>query len=206
MDLWSYVRALLRWWWLLLVPLLAFLLAFFVLFPTAPWQTTWNTIITFEGNPAKASSFEYADFIVLDDMEHLLHSDVLGDQVYMQLPEEITSRYSREEIGEMYSSYRHARFVQIWVTGDDPDVVEAVARATEAVLPEAMNEYLILPDSANYPGKVETVDPIGEPVQLTMDRLQKVVAVTGAGVVIALCMVGIAEWLSMRQRAKYDAR
>lgn len=201
MDLWSYVKALFRWWWLLLlVPLLALALAYFVLFPTAPWQVTWNTVITFAGNPAKASSFEYADFIVLDDMEHLLHSDVLGDQVYMQLPEEITSRYSREEIGQMYSSYRHARFVQIWVTGDDPDVVETVARATEAVLPDAMNEYLIPPDNANYPGKVETVDRIGEPVQLTMDRLKKVAAVTAAGGVIALCLVGIAEWLSMRYR------
>lgn len=207
MDLWSYLRALLRWWWLLvLVPLIAFVLAFFVLFPTTPWQTTWNMAITFEGNPAKASSFEYVDFIVLDDMEHLLQSDVLGDHVYMQLPEEITSRYSREEIGQMYSSYRHARFVQIWVTGEDPDVVETVARATEAALPEAVNEYLIPADNVSYPGKVETVDRITAPEQLVQERWLNIGAVTGAGLILALCLVGVAEWLRLSYRAKYGAR
>lgn len=207
MDLWSYLGALLRWWWLLvLVPLIAFVLAFFVLFPEAPWQTTWKTVITFEGNPAKASSFEYVDFIVLDDMEHLLQSDVIGDQVYLHLPDDITSRYSREDIGQMYSSYRHARFVQIWVTGDEPEVVDAVAQATEAVLPEAVNEYLIPPDNPDFPGMVETVDRLGEPVQLAMERWQKVAAVTGVGVITALCLVGIVEWLSMSHRLKYGER
>lgn len=207
MDLWSYLRALPRWWWLLvLVPLSAFILAFFVLFPRAPWQTTWNMAITFEGNPARASSFEYVDFIVLDDMEHLLQSDVLGDRVYVQLPEEITSRYSREEIGQMYSSYRHARFVQIWVTGEDPDVVETVARATEAALPQAVNEYLIPADNASYPGKVETVDRITAPEQLVQERWLNIGAVSAAGVVLALCLVGVAEWLRLSYRAKYGAR
>jgi capsular polysaccharide biosynthesis protein len=207
MDLWSYLRALLRWWWLLvLVPLIAFVIAYFILFPAAPWQSTWKTVITFEGNPAKANSFEFVDFIVLDDLEHLLQSDVLGDQVYMQLPDEITSRYSREDIGHMYSSYRHARFVQIWVTGDEPEVVDAVARATEAVLPEAVNEYLIPPDNPDFPGMVETMDRLSEPVQLRMDRWQKIAAMTGVGVITALCLVGIVEWLSMSYRAKYGAR
>jgi capsular polysaccharide biosynthesis protein len=207
MDLWMYLRALVRWWWLmLLVPLVAFALAFLVFFPSAPWQTTWTTLVTFEGNPQKASSFSYIDFIVLDDMEHLLQSDVLGDRVYMDLPEEITQRYTRDEIGNMYSSYRHARFVQIWVTGGDPEVLEAVARTTEAILPEAVNEYLVPPDNAKFPGMVQTMDEITAPVQLTMDRFLKIGAVTAAGGAAALCLVGAAEWLRLSYRAKYAAR
>ena len=188
------------------VPLVAFLLAFFVFFPSAPWQVTWSSLITFQGNPNKASSFSYMDFIVLDDMEHLLHSDVLGDQVYMHLPEEITSRYSREQIGSMFSTHRHARFVQIWVTGEDPAVLQVVARETEALLPEAVNEYLIPADDANYPSHVETMNDITDPVQLTGERYRNVGAVTVAGGIVAFCLVGGAEWLRVSYRAKYPDR
>jgi capsular polysaccharide biosynthesis protein len=207
MDLWTYMKALVRWWWVLLVvPLIAFSLAFFVLFSSAPWQTSWTTLVTFEGNPQKANSFNYIDFIVLDDMEHLLHSDVLGDQVYMKLPGEITERYTRGEIGEMYSSYRHARFVQIWVTGDDPSVLQTVAETTEDILPEAVNQYLVPPDNASYPGMVETMDEITAPTKLKKDRFLKIGAVTGAGGAAALCLVGAAEWLRLSYRSKYGAR
>lgn len=207
MDIWTYLKALLRLWWLVvLITVAAFVLAFFVFFPSAPWQVSWNTLITFEGNPAKASSFNYVDFIVLDDMEHLLASDVVGDQVYLNLPEEIASQYSREQIGAMYSTYRHARFVEINVTGMDPDVVQEVARTTERVLPEAVNEYLIPADNPDYPGKVETMDRITAPERLTNERLLKVGAVTSAGAAVSLCIVAAIEWLPTSYRLKYGAR
>ena len=191
---------------LVAVPLVAFLLSFFVFFPSAPWQVSWGSFITFAGNPGKASSFNYIDFIVLDDMEHLLHSDVLGDVVYLNLPEEVTTNYTREQVGSMFTSYRHARYVQIWVTGDDPQVVETVARVTENILPDAVNQYLIPADDANYPGKVETMNGLTAPMKLTLERYRKVGAVTAAGGAVALCMVGAAEWLRCSYRAKYGTR
>jgi len=202
-----YLRAVIRWWWMLIaVPLVAFLLGFFVFFPTAPWQSTWTTLITFDGNPAKANSVNYPDFIILDDMEHLIHSDVLGDLLYLQLPDDITSRYSREEVGEMFSTYRHARFVQTWVTGDDPEVVKTLATTMEAILPDAVNQYLIPADSTDYPGKVETMDHITEPARQTRDRWLGIGAVTAAGFVAGGCLVGAAEWMRLSYRAKYGAR
>lgn len=207
MDLWTYLRALVRWWWLLLgVPLIAFALAFFVLFPSAPWQSTWTTLITFEGNPSKASSYVYADYIVLDDMEQLIHTDVIGDLLYLRLPESITSEYSRDEIGEMFTTYRHARFVQTWVTADDPELVKTLATTMEALLPEAVNEYLIPADSTSYPGKVETMDEITEPARQTMERWRNIGAVTGAGLVGGACLVGAAEWMRISYREKYGER
>ena len=207
MDLWTYLRALVRWWWMLIgVPIVAFVLAFFVLFPTAPWQSTWTTLMTFEGNPAKANSFVYADFIVLDDLERLIRTDVVGDLLYMRLPDEITSRYTRDDVGDMFRTYRHARYVQTWVTGDDPDVVKTLASTMEALLPEAVNEYLIPADSTAYPGKVETMDRITEPTRMTRDRWLRIGAVTGAGVIAGFCLVGAAEWLRMSYRAKYGAK
>lgn len=207
MDLWTYLKSFRRWWWVVVIlPVVVFALSFLVLFPSAPWQTSWSTLVTFQGNPDKASSFNYIDFVVLDDMEHLLQSDVLGDRVYMQLPSDVTDRYTRDQIGAMFSSFRHARFVEIWVTGDDPDVVTTVAETTEAILPDAINQYLIPADDANYPGKVETMDAISEPVQLAKDRWLKIGVVTLASGAGALCLVGVAEWLRLSYRAKYCMR
>ena len=207
MDVWTYLKALVRWWWILLAPpLLAFLLAIVVLFPSAPWQSTWTTLITFEGNPDKASSFDFADFIVLDDLEHLIHTDVVGDLLYLHLPDEITSRYSREEVGAMFTTYRHARFVQTWVTGDDPEVVTSLATTMENILPEAINAYLIPADSTDYPAHVETMNRITEPARQTRDRWLRIGAMTGAAFIAGACLVGVAEWMRLSYRAKYGAR
>gem|GEM_PF-3454528 len=207
MDIWMYLKSIRRWWWLLLAPpVIAFGFVTFVLFPSAPWQVTWTSVVTFAGNPDKASSFNYADFVVLDDMAHLLESDVIGDLVYLNLPESITDEYSRTDVGDMFSAYRNSRFVQIWVTGDNPAVLEQVAKTTEAVLPDAVNQYLIPADDANYPGKVETVDQITPPKQLTLDRWMKIGALTAAGGGLGLILVGVAEWLRLAHQAKYGAR
>lgn len=203
MDLWTYLRSLLRWWWLaLLAPVAAFLIGFFILFPSAPWQASWTVFMGFNDNPMRSNSFAYVDYVVLDDIGHLLESDVVGDLVYMNLPGDVTGEYSREQIGEMYSSYRHARFVDIRATGDDPEVVDIVARTTEGILAEAINDYLIPPDNPNYPGVVETMNPIGEPEQLTLDRLKNIGAVTLAGGALGLVLVGVAEWARLTYRAK----
>lgn len=202
-----YLKSMRRWWWLLLAPpVIAFGLAVFVVFPSAPWQTTWTTLVTFAGNPDKASSFNYADFVILDDMAHLLESDVIGDLVYLNLPESITDDYSRADIGDMFATYRNSRFVQIWVTGDDPAVLEQVAKTTEAILPETVNQYLIPADDVNYPGKVETMDQITPPKQLNLDRWTKIGALTAAGGGLGLILVGAAEWLRLSHQAKYGAR
>lgn len=207
MDLWTYLKSFARWWWIVLVvPAATFAVAVFLLFPSAPWQASWNTFIGFNDNPARANSYVYVDFIVLDDIEHLIQSDVAGDLLYLRLPEDITTEYSREEIGEMFSSYRHARFVEIFVTGDDANVVDVVAQTMEEILPEVVNQYLVPPDLPNTPGVVETMDELQPAEQLTNERWLNVAAVTGASIALALCLVGIAEWLRLSYRAKYGER
>lgn len=207
MDLWTYLASIRRWWWILiLVPVVAFTLGFFVIVPPAKWTTSWDSTLVFPGNPAKSTSFNYVDFIVLDDMTHLLASDILGDRVYANLPDDITRVYSREEIGEMYSSYRNSRFVEITVEGDDPVVVEAVAGTTEDVLPDAVNEFLIPADSTSYPSEVTTMTSISEPVLRSKERWLDIGVITAAAMLVSLCLAGLAEWLRLSYRVKYGAR
>lgn len=207
MDVWTYLKSYRRWWWMLLVvPAIAFALSFFVFFPTTQYQASWTTFIGFNDNPARANSYVYVDFIVLDDIEHLIRSDVAGDVLYLRLPEEITSQYSREEVGAMFSSYRHARFVEIFVTGEDPEVVDTVAQTMESIMPELVNQYLVPPDLPNVPGVVETMNALEPADSLQRERWTNIAAVTGAGVAISLCLVGVAEWLRRSYRAKYGER
>lgn len=206
MDLWDYLKGLRRWWWLVVIfPAIAALLLQFVIVPPARYQTSWTTVVTFRGNPSTANSVNYVDFIVLDDMEQLLHSGVVGDLVYRQLPPEMTAHLSRQDLGAMYRSFRHARFVQIWVSGDDPAIVTAVTAATQRVLPEAVNTYLIPPDYAPIPGTVEIVTPAGQPVQHRAQRLARIGVATAGALLVGLVAAGVAEWLRLSWRAKYRA-
>jgi len=207
MDLWDYVRGLRRWWWMLLVfPALAFALASFILIPPANWEIGWDAVIVFNGDPAVANNANTLDSVVLDDMALLLESEVLGDRVYLDLPEDVTSRYSRSEVGEMFSAARHGRFVEITVAADDPDVATVVAETTENALPEAINRYLIPPDFTRIPAHVSVTSMLTEPELQTRDRMIRIGGITIAGAVAGVAATGMAEWLRMSYSAKYGAR
>jgi hypothetical protein len=207
MDLWDYLKGLRRWWWMLLLfPAIAFGLASFVLISPAKWEVSWTTAIVFNGDPVLANHALSLDSVVLDDMAQLLDEDVLGDRVYLALPEEITSRYSRDDVGAMFSSFRHGRFVEISVEGDDPDVVRAVAETTQATLPEAINMYLIPPDFYRIPAHVSVTSMLSEPELQTRDRMTGVAGITLAGAALGVVTSGVAEWLRMSYSAKYGAR
>lgn len=207
MDLWDYLKGLRRWWWLILVaPAIAFGIAQLLLFPAAKWEVRWESVIVFNGDPGIANASQYLDSVLLDDMGRLLESDVLGDLVYAELPGDITSRYSRSDVGEMYSAVRHARFVEFIVTADAADVATIVAETTQRTLPEAINLYLIPADFTRIPAHVSVTSLLTEPELQTRDRLIKVGGVTLAGVITGFAAAGVAEWLRMSYSAKYGAR
>lgn len=207
MDLWAYLKGLKRWWWLLLVvPGAAFLLASFVLLPPAKWVVSWTSAYAFDGDPNVANHSAFLDYVLLDDMTDLLASDVLGDRVYLQLPDSITEEYSRREVGEMFGSFRHARFVEITVSADDPDVARTVAEVTRTELPEAINLYLIPPDFSRVPAHVSVTTFPREPELQTRERMIQVGGVTIAGVAIGFGAAGVAEWMRLSYREKYAVR
>lgn len=207
MDIWDYLTSLRRWWWIPIgLPIIAFALAWLVLFPTAPWQSSWTTLITFSPQPARANSDQYIDFILLDDMQLLLKTGAMGDLVYANLPEDVRSELTRSELGDMFSSYRHARFVEIFVTGDDPETVKQVAATTNEVMPEIVRDYLIPANNPDIPGTVDTLTPVSEPTQLTKERYVRIAAVTIGAFLIAMCIAGIAEWMRRLHVLKYGSR
>ena len=73
-------------------------------------------------------------------------------------------------------------------------------------MPELVNQYLVPPDLPNVPGVVETMNALEPADSLQRERWTNIAAVTGAGVAISLCLVGVAEWLRRSYRAKYGER
>lgn len=205
MDIWDWLKGLKRWWWMLLViPMLAAGLSW-VLAPQPKYESTATILITFN-DPSLANSLAYVDFIVLDDMKHLLDTGVLGDVVYPKLPEAVRESLSREDFGATIESRRRARFVKITVSHSDQATVDAVMSTVLQELPDAVNHYLIPNDYRYGKGIISVVDQPAPAAINSEPRLRVVGSVTIASVLVALAATGVAEWLRMSYRAKYDAR
>lgn len=207
MDIWTYLKGLRRWWWLLLVvPAATFVLASFVILPPAKWEVRWTSALVLDGDPNLANQSAFLDYVLLDDMTHLLDSGALGDVVYREMPDTVKDRYSRDDVGAMYDSFRHARFVEFTVAADDPDVAKQVAETTIEEMPDAINQYLLPPDFSRFPAYVRVTTMPSEPKLQTRDRLIAVGGFTIAGVVVGAVSAGVAEWLRISYREKYGAR
>lgn len=205
MDFWDWLNGLKRWWWMLIaIPAVAAGVTW-LLWPQPQYQTSWTVNVTF-ADPELSNNPVYFDFVFLDDLDQLVKSSLLGDIIYLRLPEETQAQLTRDQFGEMVTSSRTAREVEITVNGDDPDLVLQVAQVIDANLEEVMNSYMVPADYVNGPGTINVLTPMTEPELSTRDRLLGVGAVTLAAFLVALAATGVAEWLQMSYRAKYAAR
>ena len=204
MDLWDYLKALRRWWWLAAgVPLLAGLLAILLL-PSAPWETQFRAMVLFPGNPDLSGSVGRGESIVLDDTAVLMSSGEFQEAVHAHLPAALGERISPAEIGDMLQAQRYSRAVTVTVVGASPDEVRAVAEGAEAVLADAINAYLVPAEMSK--ASVEIIDHTGEPAQQTRERWLAVGAITVAAALVGLGLVALAEGLRRSYVAKYGAR
>ncbi len=205
MDIWDWIKGLRRWWWIAVVfPLIAGAITWFTA-PEPKYESSFTLNVVLD-DPAVANSPAYFDFILLDDMDLLLRTGVLGDLMYLKLPEETQASLTRQEFGEMFESKRRARFVEITVSGDDPELVGLVANTIDANIEEVTNSYLIPPTYAKGPATVNTLDPVSEPTMNNEPRLLRTAIVTGAVFLVSIAATGVAEWLRLSYSAKNAAR
>jgi hypothetical protein len=201
MDLWTYLKALRRWWWLVLgIPAIA-LIASFVLLPAAQWETEFKAMILFPNHPDYTGSAGRQDSVIIDDMATLFVSDVFLDDVHDALPADSRESLPPSEISTMLSAVRYSRAVTVTVKGESPEDVTVVAETVQTVMPEAVNAHLLVPE--NPPATMDVIDYVGEPVQQTTQRILTVAVITATAGVAALCLVAVIESLRLSYRAKY---
>lgn len=205
MDIWDWIKGLRRWWWIPVVfPLIAGAIIWFTA-PEPEYESTFTLNVVLD-DPAVANSPAYFDFILLDDMDLLLQTGVLGDLMYLKLPEETQASLTRQEFGEMFESNRRARFVEIIVSGDDPELVGLVANTINENIEELTNFYLIPPTYAKGPAIVNTLDPVSEPALNSDSRLVRTGSIVGAVFLVSLAATGVTEWLRLSYSAKNSAK
>ena len=204
MDLWDYLAALRRFWWVALgLPVAALLIAFFAL-PPAPWETQFRAMILFPTNPDMAASLGNTEAIILDDAAMLVNSSAFRNDVHAALPSGIRASVTPGDIASMLSGTRYSRAVTMRVSGASAEEVSAVAAAAEAALPDAVNTYLMPPEWAK--SEVRVIDHAGEPVRQVGQRRLAIGAIAGATFLVGLGVVALAESLRRSYRAKYSSR
>lgn len=202
MDIWDWIKGLRRWWWMIIVfPVLAAGVSWFAA-PEPEYETRWTVNVLF-GDPNFANSPTYFDFIFLDDFDLLVQSGVFGDILYLRSPEEVKTAITREEFGEMVSSSRKAHFVEIVVSGNDPEIIDSVADTIQANSEEVANQYLVPPTYNLGPAEINIVDERTEPAVNREPRLVVVGSVTVGVLLASIAATGVAEWMRMSYRAKY---
>lgn len=203
MDIWDWFKGLRRWWWMIVVfPILAMAIAWFAA-PEPEYESRWTVNIFFD-DPLLTNNPNYIDFVLLDDYHHLIRTGAFGDVLYLRLPEAVQEQLSRNDFGQMVESSRHAHFVEIVVSGDDPELVKIVAETIEANSEEVVNFYLIPPTYTGGSANVNTLDPITTPEVNSTPRLTLVAAVGVATLLVSIAATGVAEWLRISHRAKYS--
>jgi len=204
MDVWTYLGALRRWWWLALgIPAVALILAA-LLVPAAPWQSEFRAFVVMDSEPDNSANPFFGESIILDDTAMLVDSEVMIDHVHGTLPSEMQASVSTDDIARMVSAVRYSRAVTVTASGDSPEEVKAVAEAMASYLPDAVNTYLVPPKLRE--ADVRLIDPVSEPVKQTRERMVTIGSITASAAIGGLCVVALAEGLRRSYRAKYGVR
>ncbi len=190
MDLLTYLSALRRWWWVLLGLPLIVLLGELTLGPAAPFTTELRATVLIPGDTEDTGSAERPELMVLDDLSPLIGSDVFAEAILEQMT--ANGAAPSMELAEVKSSLtgsRYSRVVTVTVTNSDAADARALAEAAVAVLPNAVNSYLVAPGS--QPATVQIIDRPDEPAPATRARWLRIAVSTMAALFAACAIIAV---------------
>lgn len=177
MDLLTYLAAMRRYWWFVLGLPAAVLVAGILLTPAAPYVTDFRATVLIPGDTEDTGSAERPELMVLDDLPILVSSDVFADATHDRMTADGTARdLDVADIQSALSGSRYSRVLTVTVTDADTDTASAVADAAAAVLPDAINVYLVAPGS--QPATVQVIDRPDDPAPASRDRWLRIGATT----------------------------
>lgn len=164
MDLRRAIEILLRRWWLIVL-LPALVLAGTVLrTASAPYIATVRATILIPGDTETTGNADQPELMVLDDAPVLVGSRVFAEAVLAALPSETGApALALDQIQSALSATRYSRVLTITVKTKAEQDAEAIAQAAQAVLPDAVNHYMIAAHA--QPATVQIIDPAGPPRQ-----------------------------------------
>jgi hypothetical protein len=172
-----------RWWWLILLALVASLVTGWLLTPEPQWTTSLRATVLIPGDTEDTGSAERPELMVLDDLGPFVESWIFAEAVAAQAGEDLAT----DDVDGMLDGSRYSRIATVTVSGGDRDEVLAVANAAAEVLPEEVNAYLVAPGAAE--ATVQVIDPPREPSRDASMRWLRISAIGLLGTAAATVVV-----------------
>lgn len=190
MDLLTYLAALRRWWWVVLGLPATVLLASVALLPAAPYTTQLQATVLIPGDTEDTGSAERPELMVLDDLPVLVGSDVFAEATLERMTADGTaSGMDLQEVKDSLSGSRYSRVLTVTVTNSEAADALGVAEAAAAVLPDAVNAYLVAPGT--QPATVQIIDRPDDPARASRGRWLRIGATTFVALFAGLAIVAV---------------
>lgn len=192
MDLFRFLAALRRWWWLVLgLPLLALILSL-VLTPKQPYATTFKVTVLIPGDTEDTGSAERPELMVLDDLPSLIGSEVFANATLQQMKTAgYTGPLDAAAVQETLSGSRYSRVLTVTIASDDPAATRTIAAAASKVLSGEVNRYLVA--DGTKPATVQLIDPPGDPARGETRRYLQIIVQTFAAFCVGIAIVVLVE-------------
>lgn len=190
-DLLLALRALRRYWWLVVaIPAVA-LLAQVAQIRTAPFQAQFRAVVVLPGDTDDPGRSERPELMIMDDVPRLVGSALFAERVRAQLEIGGVVVESGRIAGSL-SATRYARTVTVVARDDEEEVAVAVASAAEAAFAGAVNEALVA--GLGQTATITIIDPVDGARRGEPDQWRVAIIVTAAmgfvGMLAALVVDG----------------
>ena len=157
MDTQTAVAVLLRRWWLIAALPLAVLVGSIVVTANPPYVATVRATILFPGDLETPGNAERPELMVLDDTPTLVGSRVFADAVATRVRSISPSlNLTSEDVAQALSAKRYSRVLSVQARHHSARDAMAIASAVSAVLPDAINSYLVATNA--QPATVNIID------------------------------------------------
>ena len=202
MDGRTAVAALLRRWWLIVALPLAVLIGSLAATSDPPYVATTRATVLIPGDTEAPGDAERPELMVLDDAPSLVRSRAFADSVMARLRATAPGLGLRtDEVQAALSATRYSRVVTVRARHEDRTEALAIGRAAAAVLPDAVNQYLVAAG-----GPPATVQIIDSPRQAVPDNGNRVLIVSVQTLVAVAVGIGLAALAASLDDRLYSAR
>lgn len=191
-DILLAVRALRRFWWLVVaIPAVA-LAVQVAQMQSAPFQAEFRAVVVLPGDTDDPGRSERPELMIMDDVPQLIGSALFAERVRAHLDVGGVVMVA-ERIESSLSATRYARTVTVVARDDERDVAITVASAAEAVFDGAINDTLVA--DAGPRATITIIEPVDGARRGRADRWQVAALVTAAmafvGALAALVVDGL---------------
>jgi capsular polysaccharide biosynthesis protein len=196
MELRRSLEILLRRWWLIAALPALVLVGALLRTASEPYTATVRATILIPGDTETTGNADRPELMVLDDAPVLVGSHAFAGAVLAALPNVVDApNLSVDQIQAALSATRYSRVLTITVKSHDERDATAIARAAQAALPDAVNQYMVAAHA--QPATVKIIDPAGEATRggsnRTLILIVEVLVAFAAGVGLAAFAAAIDE-------------